>query len=79
MMGLPVSLALLVLAQLNSVIAQGIATIGNSPSSTTRAAATIEVSVGLGNQFQPDVVQAVPGTVIKFIFMPLNHSVVRAE
>jgi plastocyanin len=35
--------------------------------------------VGNSNSFQPDTIKARVGDVVKFDFMPLNHSVVRAE
>lgn len=46
-------------------------TSSNSPTTTT-------VSVGLNHDFNPDSITAEPGDIIKFIFYPTNHSVVRA-
>ncbi|ETS87192.1 hypothetical protein PFICI_01020 [Pestalotiopsis fici W106-1] len=47
-------------------------------SSSTRTPTTTTVSVGLNHDFNPDSIIAEPGDVIKFIFYPTNHSVVRA-
>ncbi|KAE9971765.1 hypothetical protein BLS_002816 [Venturia inaequalis] len=48
-------------------------------SSSVRPAATYKISVGTDHKFSPDITQALVGDLIKFDFMPLNHSVVRAE
>lgn len=54
----------------------------NRPSGTSlsvRPAATYKISVGIDHKFSPDITQALVGDLIEFDFMPLNHSVVRAE
>lgn len=48
-------------------------------SSSVRPAATYKISVGTDHKFSPDITQALVGDLIRFDFMPLNHSVVRAE
>ncbi|KAF2421189.1 hypothetical protein EJ08DRAFT_518941 [Tothia fuscella] len=70
---LPVALALLVLNHFNFAAAQITSSTGSKP------AQTYVVKVGINHQFQPEVIQALPGDTVKFDFMPLNHSVVRAE
>jgi plastocyanin len=47
--------------------------------SSSRPAATFKISVGIDHKFTPDITQALIGDLIEFDFMPLNHSVVRAE
>jgi hypothetical protein len=77
---LPAVIALLMLSWFNFVFAQSASgTTLQGATATTKAAATYTVKVGVGHQFEPDVIQALPGDVVKFNFMPLNHSVVRAE
>lgn len=74
------SVALLALAQ--SVYGQGTTTTFGSSTgtaSTVRAVATYKISVGIDHKFSPDITQALIGDLIEFDFMPLNHSVVRAE
>jgi hypothetical protein len=39
----------------------------------------IQVKAGNSNTFEPDTIQARVGDIVQFDFMPLNHSVVRAE
>jgi plastocyanin len=38
-------------------------------------ATTVNVTVGIENEFRPDVIQANIGDVVQFLFMPTNHSV----
>jgi plastocyanin len=75
---IPAAIALLVVAHLNLAAAQS-STSSQSSSTTTKAAATYTVTVGNGHQFRPDVIQGRVGDIVKFEFVPLNHSVVRAE
>lgn len=80
-----ISAALLALAQsvygqsASGVVAASTSTFGSPTASSTRAAATWKISVGIDHKFTPDVTQALIGDLIEFDFMPLNHSVVRAE
>ncbi|KAK9773923.1 hypothetical protein AB5N19_05671 [Seiridium cardinale] len=50
----------------------------DTSSSASRVPTTTTVSVGANHDYNPDTVTALPGDVIKFIFYPTNHSVVRA-
>ncbi|KAF7515347.1 hypothetical protein G7054_g14622 [Neopestalotiopsis clavispora] len=50
----------------------------STDSSSSRSPTTTTVSVGLNHDFNPDSITAEVGDVIKFIFYPTNHSVVRA-
>lgn len=73
-----ISAALLALAHF-TFGQQSAATSSTPTASTSSAVATYTISVGTNNQFQPDIVQTNVGDIIEFDFMPLNHSVVRAE
>ncbi|TID20176.1 hypothetical protein E6O75_ATG07636 [Venturia nashicola] len=83
-----VSAALLALAQsvygqTSSTFVAATTTSTSSQSSRTtssvRPAETYKISVGVDHKFSPDITQALVGDLIEFDFMPLNHSVVRAE
>ncbi|PVH96339.1 hypothetical protein DM02DRAFT_731289 [Periconia macrospinosa] len=55
-------------------------TITPSPTaSSSSAARTHTISVGIDHKFKPEVTQTEPGDLIEFAFFPPNHSVVRAE
>lgn len=83
-----VSAALLALAQsvygqtssaFNAATATSTFSQPSGTSSSVRSTATYKISVGIDHKFSPDITQALVGDLIEFDFMPLNHSVVRAE
>jgi hypothetical protein len=74
-----ISAALLALAQFTLGQIAPSATSSPPTATSSSAAATFTIAVGNNNQFQPDVTQTSVGDIIEFDFMPMNHSVVRAE